>query len=188
MSADTSMEQLQRDVQYLKDRLDIQDCIMRHCRGVDRHDAELMTSCYHEDAVVKHGNRDELVRGSEYGVWSNAAHDGRFALHSHNITNMNCEIDGDVAYCESYVITAFLSADQKKTAMVTGRYVDQLERRNGVWKIAVRRAFLDIALDGDASYLGVFRGKPIDHNEFWTHDDVSYQRPIDLSTPSPQWS
>ncbi len=188
MSVESTIEQLQREVRYLSDRLQIQDCIMRQSRGVDRHDVELMTSCYHADAEIKFGNRAELVRGADYGEWSNGAHHGRFALHSHNITNMNVEVDGDVAYAESYVITFVMSADEKKTSVVAGRYVDQLERRDGEWKIAKRRAFLDIAADGTASYLGVYRGRPVDPEEFWTHADPSYQRPIDLSTPSPQWS
>lgn len=189
MSSDSTLEQLQRDVRYLKDRFAIQDCIMRLSRGVDRHDAQLMTGSFHPDAEVKHGNRSEFVRGAEYGKWSNGAHEGgRFALHSHNITNINVEIDDDTAWAESYVITFFLAADEKHTAVVAGRYVDELERRDGDWRITKRRAFLDIAGDAPASYLGNYRGRPIDPREFWTKDDVSYQRPIDLSTPSPQWT
>ena len=72
MSSEHSIEELQKEVRYVRDRLDIQDCLMRHCRGVDRHDAELMASCYHADAVIKHANRDQLIAGAEYGEWSNA--------------------------------------------------------------------------------------------------------------------
>ena len=43
-------------------------------------------------------------------------------------------------------------------------------------------------VDGTASYLGAFRGQPIDPQQFWTRDDPSYQRPVDFSTPSPQWT
>jgi hypothetical protein len=189
MSTDIDVEQLQRDVQVLKDRLAIQDCLMRHCRGVDRHDAELMSSCYHPDAVVKHGNSDSYISGADYGTWSNTAHEsGRFALHAHQITNMTCELDGDVAYTESYVITMFLHPDHQRTSMVTGRYLDRFERRDGEWRIAMRRAFLDIAVEGDATYFGNHRGRPVDPQMFWTRADVSYQRPFDLSTPGPQWT
>jgi hypothetical protein len=189
MSVPPELEQLQRDVQYLKDRFAVQDCVMRLARGVDRHDAELMASAFHPDAQVKHGNRAEYVRGADYGTWSNAAHEGgRFALHSHHITNINVELDGDTAWAESYVITFFLAAGEENTALVAGRYVDELERRAGEWRISKRRAFLDIAGDAPATYLGNPRGKPIDPQEWWTRDEVSYQRPIDLSTPSPQWT
>lgn len=188
MTTDPDLVQLAADVRALQDRAAIQDCVMRHCRGVDRHDAELMTSCYHPDAVIKHGNSDKTIAGADYGDWSNGAHDGRFALHSHNITNVNIELDGDVAYVESYVITGFLDPDMQRSVVVFGRYVDRFERRDGAWRIAIRRAFLDLPVDGTASYLGNFRGQPIDPEQFWTRRDVSYQRPFDLGSPSPQWT
>jgi hypothetical protein len=146
-----------------------------------------VTSCFWEDGYVGHGTTQ--IAGPEYGAWSNTAHEPRFALHSHNITNQNIlEIAGDVAYCESYVITGFMDKEQQRAAVVYGRYIDQLERRNGEWRIKVRRALLDLAVEGDASYEGRFRAKPVDPEEFWTRKDVSYQRPIDFSVASPRWS
>lgn len=185
MSSDVDLEQLQRDVRYLKDRLDIQDCIMRYARGVDRHDAELMESAYHEGAQARYGSN--VIPKSEHANWSNSAHSERFRLHAHHITNITCDIDGDVAHCESYNIGVFLSEDQKRTSFVSARYVDLLERRDGEWRIVQRRAMTDIAIEGDASFLGAFRGRPVDEREFWTRADLSYQRPIDLSVPSPAW-
>lgn len=181
---DTTSEQLQRDVQYLKDRLAIQDIVMRHARGVDRHDAELMDSCYHEDGAAAYGAN--VVPASEHSTWSKTAHAGRFSLHAHHITTHTCEIEGDRAYAESYVIGTFLSPDQRRASFVAARYVDQLERRDGEWKIAVRRSMTDIAVEGDASFLGSFRGRPVEPEHF-TRDDLSYQRPVDLSVTSPRW-
>jgi hypothetical protein len=105
----------------------------------------------------------------------------------HHITTHTCDIEGDVAYAESYAIGVFLSPDQTRASYVTARYVDQLERRDGVWAIVKRRAMTDIAAEGDASFLGAFRGRPVEEEEFWTKRDLSYQRPIDLSVPSPAW-
>lgn len=189
MSPEVDLEQLQRDLRYVRDRLEIQDVLMRHCRGVDRHDAELLDSCYHPDAVIKHGNSDTLIRGADYGTWSSTAHaGGRFALHAHQITNHTCELDGDVAYTESYVMTMFLHPDHERTSLVTGRYLDRFERRDGEWRIAMRRAFLDIAMEADATYLGNPRGERVDPQQFWSRADLSYQRPMDLDAPAPQWT
>jgi hypothetical protein len=152
---------------------------------MDRHDEDLMTGCYHEDGVAAYGST--IVHGPEHGRWSNSAHAGRFRLHAHHITNHTCEIDGDAAYCESYAIAVFLSGDQRRASCVSSRYIDQLERRDGRWRIVVRRALTDIAVEGDASFLGAFRGRPVDEKEFWTKHELSYQRPIDLSVPSPPW-
>ncbi len=185
MSSDGDIEQLRRDVRYLKDRLAIRDCIMRHARGVDRHDVELMTSSYHDDGVARYG--PAVIPGPEHGEWSNNAHTGRFRLHMHNITTHNCDVEGDVAYAESYVLAAFLSPDQKRTSLVSGRYFDQLEQRDGEWKIAVRRTVIDICVEGDASFLGAFRGQAIDEREFWSKEDLSYRRPLDVETPAPAW-
>jgi hypothetical protein len=184
MSSDTSSEQLRQDVQYLKDRLEIQDCVMRHARGHDRHDVELMTSCFHEDGVDEHGSA--VNSGPEYGEWANAAHAAAFKLHAHNITTHTCEIDGDVAYCESYVIGAFLFRDRDRASFAGGRYIDQFERRDGEWKIAVRRTVIDVVIEGDAPWLqwpdsGTFP------KGVWTKEDASYQRPVDLSVSGPRW-
>jgi hypothetical protein len=185
MNSDVDIEQLQRDLRYVKDRLAIQDCVMRHARGVDRHDVELINSCYHEDGLARYG--PAVVPGPEHGDWSNNVHDGRFRLHLHNITTQNCEIDGDVAFCESYVLGAFLAPDQKRASLVSGRYFDQLERRDGEWKITVRRTVVDICVEGDASFLGAFRGREIDESDFWSKKDLSYLRPLDVETPVPAW-
>jgi hypothetical protein len=126
---DIDLEQLQQDVRYLKDRFEIQDVIMRESRGVDRHDTELLASCFHEDGAAAYGGT--IVPAREHADWSNSAHAERFSLHAHHITNHICEIDGDVAYCESYNIAVFLSKDQRRASCVTARYIDELERRSG---------------------------------------------------------
>lgn len=180
----SSIQQLQRDVRQLKDRQEILDCIMRHARGVDRHDSDLLDGCYHDDGAAAYGST--IVPAREHSEWSNNAHAGRFSLHAHHITTHTCEIANDTAYAESYAIAAFLSPDRKRTSFVSARYVDQLERRDGEWKIAARRSMTDIAVEGDASFLGAFRGRPVE-DEHFTRDDLSYQRPIDLSKQSPPW-
>jgi hypothetical protein len=157
---------------------------MRHARAVDRHDVELANSCYHPDGAARFGST--TVAGAEYGEWADEDH-RRFGLHMYNITTHTCEIDGDVAYCESYCIAVFLSQDQRRASLVTARYIDQLERRDGVWRIALRRATTDIAAEGDASFLGAYRGKPVEHDVFWTTNDPSYQRPVDLTRSVPGW-
>ena len=75
----------------------------------------------------------------------------------------------------------------KRTSMVSGRYLDELEKRDGQWRIAKRRAFVDLVIEGDATYLGVPKGSPIDYEQVWTRNDLSYKRPLDLETPGPQW-
>lgn len=186
MSESVDIQQLQRDVQYLRDRLEIQDCIARHARGHDRHDAELITSTYHEDGIDEHGHAINV--GSQYAEWANAIHAAGSQLHLHNITTHLCEIEGDTAHCESYVLVGLLNHDGKTARLINGRYIDRLERRNGAWKIALRRTTVDLLLLGDASILQ----SPIFIEQGYTkgmrdRSDVSYQRPLTLENPVTRW-
>ena len=186
MGEATEIEELRRDVQYLKDRLEIQDCIARHARGCDRFDSDLITSTYHQDGVDEHGYAINV--GAGYAEWANAVHEAGSLLHLHNITTHLCQITGDEANCESYVLVGLLNNDGKTARLINGRYVDRLERRNGEWKIALRRSTVDLLLMGDASILQA----PIFKEQGYTkgsrdRNDVSYQRPLSLDQPVTRW-
>ncbi len=181
------LEQRDRTLQQLVDRTEILDCIARHARGCDRFDADLLASAYHEDGVDEHGYA--INPGPKYPEWANAQHARGSLQNMHNITTHSCEIDGDVAHAESYVIGLFLNADGKTSRLLAGRYADRLERRNGTWRIALRRSTVDIALVGDATFLsaeyfvkmGFVKGMR-------DRRDVSYQRPLTLDeTPADRW-
>ena len=178
------LTQLQADVQYLKDRFEIQDCIARHARGHDRHDVELLTGTYHDDGVDEHGHT--VNRGPDYAAWANQTHAMSSAAHLHNVTTQRCEIDGDIAHCESYVMVALLSPDEKTTSIMNGRYIDRLERREGTWRIAVRRATVDVVVVGDASMLSHPSFRQQGYIQGARNDtDVSYQRPTTLDGTEP---
>ncbi len=182
--SDTTLDQLRADVEFLLDRTAIFDCIARHARGHDRHDADLIASTYHDDGVDEHGYA--INPGAQYAAWANAQHAASSASHLHNVTTHLCEIDGDVATCESYVLVVLLSPDAKSTTIMNGRYLDRLEKRDGTWRIAVRRSTVDAVISGDASMLG----HPFFKQQGYIkgtrdHDDISYQRPIALEGSEP---
>lgn len=183
---DMQLAQLCRDVAYLKDRQAIQDLIARHARGHDRHDVDLLTSAYHDDGVDEHGHA--INAGPLYAQWSNAVHAAGSDQHLHNITTHLCEIDGDVAHCESYVMVSLLDRGGKTARIINGRYIDRVERRDGAWKIALRRSTVDTLITGDASILQhpkfVEQGYAKGMRE---GSDVSYQRPLSLDTPVTLW-
>jgi hypothetical protein len=186
VSIETELEQLRRDVQYLKDRADILDCIATHARGCDRHDTALLTSAYHDNGIDEHGTM--TVSGPDYGAWANAVHAATSQTHLHNITTHTCEIDGDEAHAESYVLVALLANDGNSTTMMCGRYIDRLERRDGAWKIAVRRSTVDLAFAADASLLQseFFRNQRYIKGTRDTKD-VSYRRPLSIDTAAERW-
>jgi hypothetical protein len=182
MTVDTDLALLRRDVQYLLDRNAILDCITRHARGCDRHDVDLISSAYHEDGVDEHGFA--INSGPDYGEWANKTHAETSIVHTHNITTHSCEIDGDTAHAESYVIVVLIGPDGGSAQFITGRYLDRLERRDDQWRIAVRRSTVEGMFLADARVLQseFFREKGY---LVGTRDrgDLSYERPLTLETP-----
>jgi hypothetical protein len=184
---DSVLESMRRDVQYLKDRLAITDCIAAHARGHDRHDSDLLAAAYHQDGIDEHGFA--INAGPQYAEWSNKAHAAGSEMHLHNITTHLCEIDGEVAHAESYVIVALLNPDGATARLINGRYIDRLERRDGGWKIALRRCTVDVLIAGDASILKA----PIFKQQGYIRGmrdkrDLCYQRPLSLDdTPADRW-
>ncbi len=186
MTAINELEQLKKDVKYLMDRTAIMDCIARHARAHDRFDVEMLTAAYHPDGVDEHGY--VLNDGPAYAKWANAVHAAGAQLHTHNITTHTCEIDGDTAHCESYVIVALLNKDGETARFISGRYIDRLESRNGEWKIALRRSTVDVLLAGDASILKApsFREQGYSKG-LRDKRDVSYQIPLSLDETPARW-
>jgi hypothetical protein len=125
-----------------------------------------------------------------YGEWANEAHTRGSLQNMHNITTHLCEIDGDEAHAESYVIGLFLNKDGKTSRILAGRYADRLERRDGVWGIVLRRSTVEIALVGDASFLASDYFREMGFvNGMRDKRDVTYQRPLTLDeTPADRWS
>jgi len=183
--ADT-LDDLRRDVQYLKDRLAILDCIATLSRGTDRHDSELMAAAFHDDAWDAHGTT--VVQGPDFAARMNETHAAGSQQTMHNITTHTCEIDGDTAHAESYVIGAILDPDGATARVLCGRYIDRLERREGIWRIAVRHSTVEVAMTGNASLLQTPYFREF-HFSKGTRDtsDLSYQRPLQLDTRGEVW-
>jgi hypothetical protein len=182
MAEDSELEQLRGDVRYLKDRVAILDCVAAHARGCDRHDVALLTGTYHVDGVDVHGAT--VNAGSDYAGWVNGVHAATSQNHLHNVTTHSCEIDGDEAHAESYVMVTLLSPDAATATVMCGRYVDRLERRDGRWRIAVRRSTVELAFTADARLLQsrFFTAQGYEHGSR-DRSDLSYQRPLSAAGP-----
>lgn len=140
--------ELERKLQYLIDRQEILDCVTRNSRGNDRFDADLVASSYHSDGWHELGHK--RISGPEYGNHCNDAHLAISDVNLHNVTMQSVDIDGDVAHAESYVIGLFADKGAQTSRMLAGRYIDRLEKRDGVWRIALRRATVEVVMEGKA--------------------------------------
>src|SRR3984885_4850433 len=134
MSGAIPQDKLAR-LEQLLDRQDIVDCLTRFSRGMDRFDRDVFLSAFHSDAIIAAG---PFVGGPvQLFEWASRLHDqGQSATH-HNLLNLTCDIDGDVAHTETYYL--FVGRNRDETNWIAGgRYIDRLERRAGAWKIALR--------------------------------------------------
>lgn len=181
MSSEDRIAELERKLQYLMDRQDILDCLTRTSRGNDRFDEDWIVGGYHADGIHELGRQQ--ISGKQYGDHANHAHGAMCLANLHNVTMHSCEIDGDVAHTESYVIGLFLDNDAEKSRMLAGRYIDRLERRDGKWGIVMRRCTVEVAMEGSArlpngaalpgsGYLKGSRDK----------GDPAYQRPLTVES------
>ncbi len=146
---------LREEIRLLADRAAIRDCELRYCRGLDRHDWDLLLSAFHEDAVERHPapvSPIELVEQlkQRQAGWTNSLH---------HITNQTAEISGDSAHAETYFL-ALLKSAQNDIYMSSGRYISRYERRDGVWRIAARDVLLEATwnLRGTADNRGFSAG------------------------------
>jgi hypothetical protein len=174
MNLEQEIASLKASVAYLRDRQDVLDCIQRECRARDRQDVAQIASCWWEDGVDEHGA--VVTFAPDYPERANAGHRAGFVATSHNITNSICELDGDSANVESYVVGALAWKGADKTTIACGRYLDRLERRGTDWRIVVRRCTIEATADCDGSWIRsqAVQGflKPI-----WSKDDPSYDQP-----------
>jgi hypothetical protein len=131
-------ETLKTRLRELCDKEEIHEVLLRYARGIDRRDRDLILASFHPDATVGAGTGEELA---EY-MLRLAPED---PCYTHYICNQLIELDGDKAYSETYFISIWELEYQGdwSTRFRGGRYIDQFERRDGVWKIAHRDAVDD---------------------------------------------
>ena len=180
MNTEERLQALEAKMQDLMDREAIFDCIKRNARGNDRFDVELTTSSYHPDGIHELGQKQ--ISGREYGEHANHAHAAMCDANLHNVTMHSCEINGNVAHAESYSLGLFLDKGGQTGRMLAGRYIDRLEKRDGQWRIMLRRVTVEVAIEGKAT-LPNGRFLPGSGYLCGTRDrtDPSYERPLKIT-------
>lgn len=184
MSMEAEFAALKAKVEAIQDRQDVIDCVQRECRARDRQDVAQIASCWWPEGVDEHG--PTITKAPDYPARANMGHAMNFNMTSHNITNQICEIDGNTAYCESYVIGGLFWLDGKTTTLALGRYIDQLEKRDGEWRMLTRRCTIEMTADCDGTWVysknvkGFLKG-------LWNKEDASYIRPVVAQKEGLRW-
>lgn len=127
----------------LYEKMAIRDVLSRYCRGLDRMDKPMAYGVFTSDAIAKYYG---IYVGTGHGFidWVWDAH-LTMATHSHQITNVLIELDGDSAHSEAYV-TVVLQQQRANGAVelqTRGRYLDRWRKRDGQWQIVAREHIVD---------------------------------------------
>lgn len=169
------LAQLEDQVRRLQDREDVIEALRRYPRGLDRHDSEILASAFHPDAHLRYGPDTFSDGPTKFVPWANAFHEETWNGHTHVMEVNSVEIDGDTAHTMSYVFFSLRRKDEDIVDLGCGRYIDRLERRDGVWRIAAREMLLE--------WRGTLVSEPkaTDHTGgTWDNTDPFYQRPLEV--------
>lgn len=149
LAASASKDQkLPLRLQAVVDKSEIADILYRAARGLDRIDETLLRSVWHPDATIDLGPGIFQGTSNDYVHWVIGVLNQIRSTH-HMITNIQAQLDGDVALVESYCQTHFRldKPTGREDVFMGSRYLDRFERRPsgpaGVWKIVHRKQIID---------------------------------------------
>jgi ketosteroid isomerase-like protein len=129
----------------LADQQAIRDLIYTYCRAVDRLDIPLGHSIWHEDSYADYGA--DYYQGPGRPVIDLICKNHLGLLgHSHQVTNILIELDGDRAGSEAYMTGTMRFESQGKLMQLGmwARYVDRWERRQERWGLSHRQVVFDL--------------------------------------------
>ena len=153
----------EQQVRELLDKQAITDVIITYARAIDRLDEDLLRSVFHPDSQHAHGF---VGPSSDPSLPSSPGAPGDFVAYAfevlrtlarthHQLGNIFIELDGDDAYTETYFsayhrmrakgdpLASDGAYDTEMDWLVGGRYIDRMQKREGVWKISHRTGLTD---------------------------------------------
>ena len=143
------------------DRAAIDKLLGLYCRAIDRLDVDLLKSVYHTDGVDDHGAI--CANAHEFAGQIITMLKDLCVYTMHSVSHSTVEIRGDSARAESYYIAIHTVAAGEEPIrkffgeqylkeqcaagrlglrheyLCSGRYLDELSRRDGVWRIQRRK-------------------------------------------------
>ncbi len=193
---------------HLQQLLDKQACaqvMMTYCRAIDHLDEALLRSVFHPESHHRHGFEGP---SSDASRPSRPGEPGDFVAYAlgvlatnththHQLGNVFIEIEPDTAtaYTEAYFtayhrmrakgdpLAAANAYDTEMDFWVGGRYMDRMEKRGDVWKIAYRIGTTDwMRIEPPASQ--GLSAAPAELRSKQSRDDMLYRRREALTKPT----
>jgi hypothetical protein len=136
-------------LQEMLDHYQIRKTLAEYCHACDRGDEAMMAACYTgEDSWDDHG----LVKasGPEYAKIMIDRVLQRTEAAAHILGQSLIRVDGNSAGAETFFVGFFRvpgeSDEPARMNQLIGRFVDKLERTDGVWKIRHRTCLRDTSM------------------------------------------
>lgn len=129
----------------LMDREAIRDVLFRYAHGIDRCDAELLRTVYWPEGTDDHGDfsgkRDDFIE------WVIPTLKSQMSTSQHLMTNILIRVAGTKAQVETYFHAYHrwgqFDAKAAEDFWISGRYLDEMEKRGSEWRIARRVVVFD---------------------------------------------
>jgi 3-phenylpropionate/cinnamic acid dioxygenase small subunit len=125
------------------DRLAIHELLSRYCRVIDFHLWDQFPSLFTSDCVIDFGELMGVHEGPEGVKRLGGMIGGTGLMMRHLVTNVmidRAEADRAETWC--YVL-ALTGPDPTSLMLTTGRYEDEVVKRDGRWLIRRRRAVIE---------------------------------------------
>lgn len=169
--------------QVLAER-EIRRAMLDYCRGVDRCDADLIASTYHDDSVDDHGVF--VGTGRELADLVATTLLQKYESTMHTVGDSLIDFTDDhTAYVETYVFADHRAVDDDGARLERfgARYLDRFEDRGAGWKIADRVVAVEWS---DTQPIQPGRDGPYARG-LRSPQDLAYQRtPRDPQRPLPR--
>jgi hypothetical protein len=132
------------DLQEMLENFRIRKVLAEYCRGSDRADEPLMAGAYAKDSWDDHG----IIRapGPEYSKLMCEEVRNTTESLTHLLGQSLITLDGDRAGAETYFLAVARDTAEDGTPMCNqlgGRFIDQLVREDGAWKVKNRKVVRD---------------------------------------------
>lgn len=140
------------ELRAVVDEREVRRALARFCTTVDEYDMTALADVFTADAAVDYGpGRGGPRQGRDAVVERIAGGQAAFRRTHHQLGQSLIDVDGDIAHAVTYV-TAWHEDWDGRPSEVRLRYVDELRREDGRWRISRRRALASgaVGFDGTA--------------------------------------
>ena len=153
----------ERRLHEAADKLEIIEMIYTYADCVDRGDFESLMDCFHPEAKFQGDGLDVAMPVQDF-FQANADAGAGMKETMHHTTNLLVQVDGERARAQTYILAHHLMKDdcadypplfphtgKEYAVLVGGRYIDDFERRDGAWKISLRKLSFEWSAQVDTS-------------------------------------